>query len=161
MEKSKKTVLALDTASRYTGYAIWRNGSIEKSGTWKLNRNECMFDLYDRITKTIEEYGITLIVAEDIFQDKDVRKYRAFGVLSECRGVVKCAAQEYRLTVEFISPIKVKQHIWGMWRGRNLTRDEQKDRMIRVITRRGYKLESDNADDEADAIGLLLTYMDA
>jgi Holliday junction resolvasome RuvABC endonuclease subunit len=161
MGKYKETILALDTASRYTGYAVYRNGSVEKSGTWKLSRQSNFLDLSDLIEETIETYGITLIVAEDIFQDKDVRKIGAFGVLSECRGIVKRAAQKYKLTVEFITPIKVKQRIWGMRHGQNLTSKKQKEMMIRAVTGLGYKLESDNADDEADAIGLLLTYMGA
>jgi hypothetical protein len=53
----------------------------------------------------------------------------------------------------------VKQHIWG--RSHNSTREQEKRAMIMAITKDyGYTLENLNADDEADAIGLLITYLD-
>lgn len=157
----KGTLLALDTASRKTGYAIFRNGEVIKSGTWKLKEKSRFADLLQNIEKTVSKYHITQIVAEDIFKSKEPQKTRAYQVLCECRGIVECVAQNYELPCTFISPIEVKKHIWGMRYKAAFTREQQKRAMIKAITERyGYTLASSDADDEADAIGILVTFLD-
>jgi Holliday junction resolvasome RuvABC endonuclease subunit len=159
-KEHKGVVLALDTSSSKTGYAIYDRGNIKKSGTWKLKRRICFAELYNVISKTIEKYNVTHIIAEDIFKDKNTQKQSGFQVLAECRGIVECVAQLHNLPVLFITPIRVKQYIWNMRTGQKLTTIQHKEAMIRAITRKGYTLEDDNADDEADAIGLLITYLE-
>ena len=154
----KGAVLALDIASRKTGFAIFRNNKIEKSGTWKLNQDAKFHDLYSKVREYIKEYKVTTIIVEDIF--KDNRKQAAFNTLSQCRGVIMAAAESKRLTVTPISPIRIKQHVWNMRYNQNLSREKQKEAMIRAVKKLGYTLESDNADDEADAIGLMITYIE-
>lgn len=154
-------ILALDQASAKTGYAIYKNGQIVKSGTWKLKQDYRFADLSDRLDVAITKYDITQIVAEDIYKDADVRKDKAFMVLAECRGIVKMMSQYYNLpAVVFISPIRAKQYTWGMApRHSGMERKEQKACMIRAVQRKGFTLKNDRADDEADAIGILLTYL--
>ncbi len=156
--ENNRVILSLDLASRKTGFAIYDNDKIIKSGTWGLKCKERYADLYRNLVATIEKYKINKIVAEDIY--KDDSKKDAYERLAECRGVAECVSQLCKLEISFITPISIKQHIYGLRYKERLTRKEQKQRMINKITRLGYKLQHSKADDEADAIGLLITYLD-
>ena len=156
------TILALDTASKKTGYAVYKKGRIIKSGTWKLKPEKKYSMLLDKLEQTIKRYGITLIVAEDIYQSKDKRN--AYEILCKCQCIVEIMSERYNIPLSTgFNPIRVKQHIWRYNPyneiHKKLTRTEHKERMIKAITNLGYKLETENADDEADAIGLLITYV--
>lgn len=152
------TILSLDTASRKTGYAIYENGKIVKSGTWILKPNVRFADLYNHIVEAINKHNVTKIIAEDIF--KDDSKPNAYEVLAECRGVVECVSQLYKLPISFIRPIAIKQHMYGIQYKSEKSKNANKELMIKRIKKLGYSLEKENADDEADAIGLLITYLD-
>jgi Holliday junction resolvasome RuvABC endonuclease subunit len=153
-------ILALDVASRKTGYAIYKNGKIIKSGTWKLGV-KWRKDLFEKIDYAIEDHNVTEIIAEDIYKSDDNRYQSAYRVLSQCSGIVECVAEFWSLPkLSYIRPIGVKQHMWNMRYGQKITREEQKERMIRAVIKLGYELENDKADDEADAIGLLITYLE-
>lgn len=161
-----QNILSLDTASRKTGYAIYNNGAIIAHGTWKLKQSTKFSDLYKFITSTIKKYNITHIIAEDVYQDSDIRKKVAYQVLCECRGIVELIGEQNAIPVKFIDAIRVKSHIWryNSYNSyhKTLSRDEHKQRMIDCIQNRyGYQLESPKADDEADAIGLLITYLES
>jgi len=162
MKKKKEykgAVMALDVASYSTGYAIYKNGLIENHGTWKFKKETRYINIINKIRDAVKKYGITQIVAEDIYKDKDAKKTSAYNVLNGCRVLVEAVVQEYKLEFAVIQPITVKQKIWGMRYQQNLTRDEQKARMINAIQRFGYELEKADADDEADAIGVLIVWL--
>jgi Holliday junction resolvasome RuvABC endonuclease subunit len=152
----ENVILALDVASRKTGYAIYRSGQPIKSGTWVFSFDKRFWELYSRLKRAIEKYHVTQIVAEDIFKSKDPKKASAFQVLAGCRGVMECAAQLYDLPVRFINPLIVKS-VMGI--RREIKGKEIKKRMIIEVEALGYQLEKPDADDEADAIGVLLTYL--
>ena len=155
--KYNGAILALDTASAKTGYAIYSNDKIIKSGTWSLKPKIRFADLYNKISNAITKYNITQMVVEDIF--KDDSKKNAYEVLAECRGVVECIAQLNELPVFFIRPMVIKRHICNI-RYNPAKEYDYKQIMIDRITKLGYKLENQKANDEADAIGLLITYID-
>jgi crossover junction endodeoxyribonuclease RuvC len=173
------TILALDTSSSKTGYAIYKDGKIIEHGSIRLighgdsdtekiqNR---LAKLYTKIGELISKHNITQIVAEDIFRDSDPRKQKAFDVLAQCRGIVIASNTQNELPpVFFINPLKVKHDIWGYSSSirshRIMTRQEQKERMCKAVEHLGYKLKIDrksNKDnDQADAIGILITYLNA
>jgi Holliday junction resolvasome RuvABC endonuclease subunit len=163
--------LALDTASKKTGYAIYKAGKIIKSGTWLLTPATNYRDLLWNLEDTIDDYKVTQIVAEDVYRDKDVRKKAAYQVLCGCRSIVECIAQIKEVPITFMSAIHVERHLelfsyFGtQWPAktdaqRTARREEKKKRMIRRMKYLGYVLETPDADDEADAIGLLITYVE-
>lgn len=167
-------ILALDTASYATGYAIYKDGTITESGTIKLKgRGESdqektqgrLTQLFLKVNALIEKHNINQLVAEDIFKDSDPRKQSAWEVLGACRGIIiACDALHQLPPIKFINPCIVKREIWGYTYSRkNLTREEQKERMCRAVERLGYQLKTDrngNKDnDQADAIGILITYL--
>ena len=163
LKKYEGTILALDTASKKTGYAIYKNGKIFKSGTWKLKKGKELLALFDNLETIIRKHEITQIVAEDIYQDKS--KKDAYERLCMCKGVLYVIAERYDIPLlTSFNPIRIKQHIWSYnpysTVHKNLTRTEHKKRMVNAVTRLGYKLETESADDEADAIGLLTAYLD-
>jgi Holliday junction resolvasome RuvABC endonuclease subunit len=158
-EKMSENLLALDAASKKTGYAIYENDRVIKSGTWKLKEDTQFRTLRDNLIRTIENYKITYMVTEGIYRDE--KKTNAFEVLNMCKGVITEVAQRYDISLyDNLNPLRVKTHMWdyNYPRHKALTHQEHKQRMINAVKRLGYTLEKENADDEADAIGLLITY---
>lgn len=156
---TKATILALDTATT-TGYAIYKNGKIIEHGIWKLNILDRYKQLYAQLTKTIRKYHVTTIVAEDIFKSKDQRLISAYQVLAELRGVIELVAQRNNLGLSFLNPLIVKSRMIPSFSYKTKgTRADQKKAMINAITRLGYVLNT-TKDDEADAIGILITYVE-
>lgn len=156
---TKETILSLDTATT-TGYAIYQNGKIIDHGIWRFNIIDRHKQLYTQLTKTIRKYHITTIVAEDIFKSKDQRLISAFQVLSELRGVIELVAQRHELKLSFLNPLIIKSHMIPSFSYNTKgTRADQKKAMINAITRLGYTLNT-TKDDEADAIGILITYVE-
>ena len=100
------TILALDTASYTTGYAVYKKGSIRFYGSIRLkNKGKThtertqgrISQLYVKVCDLISKHGITQIVAEDIFKDNDPRKKSAVEVLAMCRGAVISANTQKEL----------------------------------------------------------------
>lgn len=173
------TILALDTSSSKTGYAIYKNGKITEHGSIRLiskgvtdseRTQNRLGQLYVKVCNLISKHKVTQLVAEDIFKDSDPRKKSAVEILGQCRGVIVASNTQNQLPpIIFINPLKVKHDIWGysssIRQHRTLTRSEHKERMIRAVERLGYQLKTDrngNKDnDQADAIGILVTYLNA
>lgn len=167
MENYEKRILALDTASRKTGYAIYIEGKIIESGTWILSTDKPLSDLEKRISGAISKHRITKILAEDIFKSDDPKKKSAYEVLGKCRGIVEYVSQKKDIPFTTLDPIRAKSQMWGYSPYKkihqDLTRDQHKERMIRATEKLGYTLnENRNGkkdDDQADAIGLLIGYL--
>lgn len=159
MMNNKVVVLALDLASKKTGYAVYKDQHIVKSGTWKFKQESYHSDLYKKVTAMIKKFSVTELVSEDIFMDSHYTKVRAYPILAECKGIINLISELLNIPISFYRPIMIKQHIWG--RSHDSTREKEKRAMIMAITKDyGYTLENLNADDEADAIGLLITFLD-
>lgn len=161
--ENEAVILALDVASRKTGYAIYRNGKITKSGTWKLKTLTPLKSLYAQINNTIEQYGANRIVVEDIYLDKHEDKVTrssegVFRRLAECRGIVELIGEFAKIPIMSIQPTRVKNKFMPFYTPKD--RNDKKAKTIEIIQRLGYKLDNDKADDEADAIALLITFVE-
>lgn len=120
---NEPTILALDTASRKTGYAIYKNGLIAAHGSFTLKdkgesdneRTQSRISaLFAKVCNLITKHGITQIVAEDIFRDNDPRLQSAWRLLGMCRGAIISANTANALPpVQFINPQRVKNEMWG------------------------------------------------
>lgn len=166
MVKKKKPInqriLALDAASKHTGYAIMIGNKVIKSGTWDLKPKTKYADLYSRIEQTIKQYDIDTIAVEDIFNQYDAKYYEnlpkysrsTYQVLCMVRGVIAAVAEINDIPLSAYVPLHIKNKLWGYNGG--YSRDKQKERMIKVVTDMGYQLEQPTADDEADAIAVLI-----
>lgn len=160
-------ILSLDTASKITGYAIYKNDKIINSGVWKIDQSKPFSDLEGKIISVLRKYNITQIVAEDIYKSKDTRLQSAFDKLSKCHGVLNLISEKSGIPLTLIDPRKAKREMWGYTTARpsyrTMPRGEQKAHMIRAVERLGYTLSINHngkkSDDEADAIGILITYL--
>lgn len=157
-ETPEKVVLSLDCATK-TGYAIWRNGAIVKSGTEHFHHSEHkrIIGYKEWLYNTLTEWGVTDVVAEDIYRTHDKQKDSAFMVLCELRAITILTSEELGITPAFVNPLAVKKY---MINGTTRNRATDKQRMINRVTTLGYNLETPTADDEADAIGIMLCYLD-
>jgi Holliday junction resolvasome RuvABC endonuclease subunit len=149
-------ILSLDAAT-HTGYAIYKDGTIIKSGTWRFKDKTRTGELMEKMEAIISEYGITQIVAEDIYLNP--QKPNAFKALSPLQGVITGEAYMYNIEPCFIEPNKAKYCLWNKFRYGTYDPKEEKAQMIKAVNGLGYTLERPEADDEADAIGILLTYL--
>jgi Holliday junction resolvasome RuvABC endonuclease subunit len=117
------------------------------------------------IEKLINKYHVTHIVSEDIYENNNVSIKKTCEPLSRLKGAIaEMSIKLLNRVPKYITPINAKRHIWNYNANRNLTRAEQKARMINRITNTyGYTLNSKCAnkkEDEADAIGILITYLE-
>ncbi len=148
----KRTILALDTATK-CGWAIWQDGKIIKSGVWNFGSKTTGRKLSNFRTKlfdVIQHEHITEVVAEDIYLDRG--RPKAFWGLGMMRGVLLSVVECLDLPISFIEPCEHKRYLC---RSSYATKaDTQK-----ALQRLGYgQIESN---DEADAIAILLTYIQA
>lgn len=167
MDKENTHILALDMASRTTGYAIYNGGKIIAHGAWKISQRQPFKDLADKITRALQKFEISEIVAEDIYNSQDTRLQSAFDTLSKCHGVLNLISEKTAIPLTLIDPRQAKREMWGYTNARpsyrTMPREEQKARMIRAVERLGYTLitnrNGNKSDDQADAIGILITFL--
>ncbi|MBP1616945.1 MAG: hypothetical protein H6Q14_772 [Bacteroidetes bacterium] len=142
------TVLALDQATK-TGYAIYRKGRIIESGTWKLPATNKHFVYEQKLKETIKKYAISNIVAEDVFFDE--RRPRAALSLCELHGILRLVMEMHDMKpITYVEPDQLKKSTTG-------NRWAKKAEMIEAVQSYGY---TPATDDEADAIAIMLWYLD-
>lgn len=157
MEKTeKKVILSLDVATK-TGWALYRNGSIIKHGTKCFHSDSRIKDFGEWLSEIIEKYQIATIVAENIYREHDRTKDAVFWVLAKMQGVLEFITNKNNIEFTLLNPLQIKNEIIPTTYKHQ--RKEDKQRMINRIQSLGYKLANDKADDEADAIGILITYL--
>lgn len=94
-------LLALDQASRVTGWAIFEDGKLEKYGKILLddpNIDTRLVQLRQNIWALIESENINEVVFEDIQQQNNVaNNVQTFKILAEVYGVVSELLQELQI----------------------------------------------------------------
>ncbi len=168
--KKTKVIVALDTATS-CGYAIYGNGEILEYGVCNLERHkrgepvQKEKQLYELLQGIAKDYDITEIIAEDIFKKKVKNVYEAeeaentFKQLGCFQGVIKLFCQYNGITSEFQKRYTAIRFMFG---STSLSgRGAIKKAMILEVERLGYNLKQfgTHAEDAADAIGILCTYL--
>lgn len=160
-------ILALDLAHS-CGYAIYENGQIIEHGVWNLrqhNRGEeeqPQIRLVKLLEYTIRNYNIEHIVLEDVYLPVNdgkspYKSYSPFISLTKLHGLVEYVCATYNVSYSRINAMQAKRF---MFRANNrMNRDTLKSLMIREVERLGYELQKQHTDDEADAIGILCTFL--
>jgi Holliday junction resolvasome RuvABC endonuclease subunit len=139
------TVLALDLAQHF-GYAC--NTSIEpRSGHIRLatatrERLFCEWMQY-----AMQTYKPSVVVYEEVKRHMSTASAHSFGGY---RALMNCVCQSYGIETVGIGVKVVKMYITG-------NGNAPKNAMIAAIQKRGYNVTDDN---EADAIGVLLTALE-
>lgn len=137
-------VLALDQSTACTGFAIFINQNLKKSGIYKPQG-----ELFQRINKTkeyirelIQDYNIEYVFIEDIQYQKNQKTYK---ILSNLQGVIINLLVELDISFEIIPPSR-----WKSWNGiKGKKREQQKRNTIEKV-KEIYGKEA--LEDEADAI---------
>lgn len=141
-------LLALDQASRTSGYAIFEDDKLIDSGTFTLKSDdigERLVDYRKHIEKLICDNDIEEVAFEDIQMQSQVNNVQTFKVLAEIFGVTQeyLAEQGHSYHIVSSNTWKSKLNIKGR------TRPEQKKNA------QAYVLEHFNkkvSQDESDAI---------
>lgn len=94
-------LLALDQASKCTGWAIFEDGKLEKYGKISLddpNTDIRLVQLRQGIQTLVTDYNIDEVIFEDIQQQNNVaNNVQTFKVLAEVYGVVSELLQEIQI----------------------------------------------------------------
>lgn len=119
-------LLALDQASRTSGYAVFIDGELKDHGTFTFsddNIDTRLVKIKQRVLELIDKYSINKVVFEDIQQQGNVaNNIQTFKVLAEVYGVIAATLQERNIPHESILASSWKSAL-GV-KGR--TRPEQK-----------------------------------
>ena len=147
-------LLALDQASRTSGYAIFIDGKLEKFGkivTEHESIGERLHHIRESVAKLIADYDITHIAFEDIQLQQTVNGQQAvnnvqtFKILAEVFGVI------YELAIALDLPCAII--LASTWKStlliKGVRRDEQK-RNAQAFAQTTYNIKC--TQDEADAI---------
>lgn len=146
----KRTILALDTATK-CGWALHRDGKIIDSGVWDFTAKTIgrkLSKFYSLLKTIVERESVSEIVAEDIYIDTS--RPKAFQRLGEMRGLLLLIGELYDIPINFIEPSEHKRYLCR-------SSYASKEDTQQAIERLGYGHIASN--DEADAIAILLTYI--
>lgn len=96
-----KRVLALDQASKCTGWAIFEEGNLISHGKISLNDSDIdvrLVQLRQKIQQLIQENNIDEVIYEDIQQQNNVaNNVQTFKILAEVYGVISELFQELQI----------------------------------------------------------------
>lgn len=139
-------LLALDQASRTTGYAVFEDDQLVKSGTFTLRSDdvgERLVDYRKHIEKLIIDNDIEEVAFEDIQMQGQVNNVQTFKVLAEIFGVTQEFLVENGHSYHIISSNTWKSKL--QIKGR--TRVEQKrNAQIYVLENFDKKVSQDESD---------------
>ena len=139
-------LLALDQASRTTGYAVFEDDKLVKSGTFTLRSDdvgERLVDYRKHIEKLIIDNDIEEVAFEDIQMQGQVNNVQTFKVLAEIFGVTQEFLVENGHSYHIISSNTWKSKL--QIKGR--TRVEQKrNAQIYVLENFDKKVSQDESD---------------
>lgn len=139
-------LLALDQASRVSGWSIFEDDQLIDSGTFTLKSDdigERLVDYRKHIEKLIEDNDIDEVAFEDIQMQSQVNNVQTFKVLAEIFGVT----QEYLASHQYGYHI-VSSNTWKSQLGiKGRTRPEQKKAaQAWVLETYGKKVSQDESD---------------
>lgn len=149
-------LLALDQASRTTGYAVFEDNKLIAYGKFTYEDEDMgirLFNIRSHIEKIISSYGIDMVILEDIqLQNNVSNNVHTFKVLAEVYGVV----------IELMSELKLPYHtvLAATWKSKlnikGKTRPEQK-KNAQFWVEQTYNVKP--TQDESDAICIGSSYL--
>ena len=149
-------LLALDQATRTTGYAVFNDGvpvAISHFTITKDDFAERLVEIRNTVIKLIEEYDIDTVAFEDIqLQNNVVQNVKTFKMLAEVFGVILELLEEKKITYYVVAPNVWKATFKIAGRGREV---EKKLAQKYVLDEYGMKCTQDEAD--AVCIGIHIT----
>lgn len=148
---SKEHVLALDIATHCGYYSIHESGTWDFTESMRRNNNKQHKAFRDTLIDFIENYGIKLIVAEDVNCGRSSKEFRSSVKLAEFRGILLEVCDSLNLPEPvFVNPSTVKK--WATGDGK-----ADKYKMMRFCQMRWHTTPVD--DNEADATHIFMYYV--
>lgn len=144
--------MALDQATKLTGYSVWCDGKLVKHGVFNIEdikenpertKNTKMF-----LKAMVETYNIDMVILEDIQQQSNPKTYK---ILAELLGVLCNFLYEVQLPYFIIKPSEWRKILKIGGRKRR----EQKEATKQLITGL-YSVEVTEDEADAMAIGLAI-----
>lgn len=143
----------IDPGSQKTGYGVIRvEGSSYQCLDAKVLRveegaplHERLKEIYERLTKALEEHNPDRVFLESIFHQKNAQSAL---VLGQARGVALLAASMRNVPVGEISPAEVKKAVTG----RGNADKNQVQEMVRIL----LGLQKRVAQDASDALAIAI-----
>ena len=149
-------LLALDQATRTTGYAVFNDGVPVVIGHFTITKDDFtdrLVEIRNTVIKLIEEYDIDTVAFEDIqLQNNVVQNVKTFKMLAEVFGVILELLQERKMKYHIVAPIVWKATFKFAGKGREA---EKKLAQQYVLDEYGIKCTQDEAD--AACIGIHIT----
>ena len=143
-------LLALDQASRTSGFAVFVDDKLYDYGTFTFTDEsigERLFKIREHVAKLIADYDIDYVAFEDIQLQNNTNNVKTFKVLAEVFGVIYELVSELRIPNEVVFS--------GSWKStcgiKGRTRPEQKKNAQAYVTAT-YGVKA--TQDESDAICL-------
>ena len=101
----KNNILALDQASRCSGYAIFHDDQLIASGTFTFDDDDFptrLVKIRNKVISLVHEYCINKILLEDIQLQGQTNNVETYRKLAEVRGVLSELACEMKIPHEII-----------------------------------------------------------
>ena len=100
-----KTLLSLDPSTSSCGWAIFKNGTLYKSGqihpraSLSVQKRICFVS--DRLDRLIDDNGVTEVMSEDIYYGGLVDVYESLAML---KGVIYYICNSKKIKIEYVLP---------------------------------------------------------
>ncbi len=149
-------VLAIDPGIEKIGYSIFESQkslhNLIGHGLIKTDRKDKdelrLLRLYEKIDKLIIKYSPDVIACEKIFLFKN---HKTIVPVDQSQGIVMLAAAQNNITLQFLTPLQIKQTITGYGNADK----KSVHKMLSLILKSDIKVADD---DESDAIACGLAY---
>jgi len=144
-------ILSIDSGIEKTGYAIFKNKKYVTSALIKTSKNKTLenrlAEIYLKLKQVIKKYQPNKIILERLFFFKN---QKTAILVSQAQGVCLLLAAKNKISVEYLTPLQIKQTITGY--GQADKKAVQK--MIKLTSNIDIK-----QDDEADAVACGMAYL--
>lgn len=149
-------VLSIDSGIEKTGFCLFSkdhshidykiSGLILTPKDFKIEKRFKI--IYDVLNKTVRKYSPDKIILERLFFFRNQKTIISIG---QVQGVVMLLASQYNVSLEFLTPLQIKQAVTGYGQA-----DKQSVRKMLELTLKLRKKIKE--DDEIDAIACGLAY---
>lgn len=140
-------VLALDQASRTSGWAVFSDGELIAHGTFTFtnaNVAERLFHIHDKVTELIDKYEIDEIQFEDIqYQANVTNNVATFKILAEVYGVIDELAYRLKIPARAVPPVTWRAILGIPGRTRAAQKKAAQEYVLNTF---GIKVPEDEAD---------------
>ena len=139
-------ILALDQASRTSGYAIFQEDNLIVSGTFTYDDDDFSLRLVkirNKVISLIEQYNINKILLEDIQLQGQTNNVETYRKLAEVRGVLSELACEMKIPHEIIHSQTWKSTLGIKGRDRNTQKRNAQAYVAQTYNKKVSQDESD------------------